>query len=244
MRRIIPRLLGAAALLLPAIAGAAEELQSQIDAGWRVQQRWQDVARKGDFEYEFDLKVWNSSDRLKDSEHRFVRVTHAGPEGGALIVSSLKNGKDDTVEARRDQVRREEREKKESKAGKKDEFPSPFDPKFRGRYRFQAEPAEGGFEVVSFSPRGDLEGAVEGKAWYDGAGRPRKVSFRLARPPIFTKNVSVVISLDAEGNPVSTESSGGISLLVWKRRFESTIFVRNVRPPAAGSAGREEARND
>jgi hypothetical protein len=221
-----------------------ENLASRIDAGWKVQQRWHDVSQKGAFEYEFDLKTWNSSNRLKESEHRLVRVTHALGDGGALIVSSQKNGQDNTARARREQARREEIERQEKKAEKRDEFPSPFDPRFRDRYQFRPEPPKENFDVVSFSPRDALEGAVVGKVWYDAAGRPRKVSFGLAHPPLFTKDVSIVISLDAEGNPVRTDSSGKISILVWKRRFESTIFVRNVRPPGTEQAGGEEARND
>jgi hypothetical protein len=240
-----------AAAVLARDAEARENLAARIDAGWKVQQRWHDVAEKGGFEYEFDLKMWNSSNRLKGSEHRLVRVTHARGDGGSLIVSSQKDGKDDTVQARRDQARREEKERKEKKAEKKDEFPSPFDPKFRDRYEFRLEARKDDLDVVSFSPREALEGAVMGKVGFDAEDRPRKVSFGLAHPPIFTKNVSVAISLDTEGNPVRTDSSGNISILIWKRRFESTIFVRNVRPPAsqagsppAESAGGEKARND
>ncbi|MGH9443440.1 MAG: hypothetical protein ACRD16_14330 [Thermoanaerobaculia bacterium] len=215
-------------------AGDDAALASRIESAWRTQQRWEAVAKNGSFDYDFELKTWNGGNRLKEHLERSLRVVARNGVTRTEVLSSRKDGRDDLAAAREEQAGREKRrERTEGKEGKTKEFPSPFDPKYRGEYAFASAPAGPGRTSISFRPRRRLEGAIAGTAEFDPEGRVRRVVFTLAHPPIFTRNLSFTISLDAEGNPLRADSSGEISLIVWKRRFESSVVVRNVvpRPP-------------
>ena len=208
------------------VPGADAAIAARIESAWRAQQRWEGVAKNGSFEYDFELKTWSSSGRIKEHVERTTRVTARDGESRSEILAARKDGRDDLAAARAEE--RENDRKRGRSGGKTKEFPSPFDPKFRGEYAVGETPAG----LLTFRPRRRLDGAIEGTAEFDGGGRPRRVVFTLARPPIFTRNLSFVISIDEKGNPVRVDSGGEISLIVWKRRFESTLMVRDVVAPA------------
>ena len=215
------------------IAAASDDaaLAARIESTWRVQQRWESVAKNGSYEYAFELKTWSATERLKEHVERSARVESRGGVSRTEILSSRKDGRDDLASAREDQ--REAEGKRARGAGKSREFPSPFDPKYRAEYAFTVEVSKEGRPAVSFRPRRRLDGAISGTAEFDGEGRPRRVAFTLAHAPIFTRNLNFAISLDEQGNPARVDSSGEVSLIVWKRRFESTLVIRNVVPPPA-----------
>lgn len=203
-------------------------LAARIESAWRVQQRWEGVTRNGSYEYEFELKTWSSTDRLKEHVERTARVEASGGVSRTEILASRRDGRDDLSSARDGE--RESERKRGREGGKSKEFPSPFDPKYRGEYAFAAGPSNEGRALVSFQPRRRLDGAIAGTVEFDAAGNPRRVAFTLAHAPIFTRNLSFTVSLDERGNPLRVESGGEVSLIVWKRRFESTLVVRNVVP--------------
>jgi hypothetical protein len=211
----------------------AAEPTSLLDAGWQVQRRWTAVSANGSFVYEFSLKAWNGAGKLKESFTRSVRVSNRGEEHRSEILSATKDGKDVTLEARADEEKSAARPPSRPKA--KDDFPSPFDPRFRDRYAFTQEPSAGD-TVLTFRPKGEFPGALEGNASYDAAGALRRVAFRLAKRPRFTKRLDFTIIIGGSGYPERVESGGEISLVIWKRRFESTLLLRDVR------AGESEAR--
>lgn len=217
-----------AAAATPATDDAA--LAARIESAWRVQQRWESVAKNGSYEYAFDLKTWSSGERLKEQIERSVRVESRDGVSRTEILSARKDGRDDLARAWEQQ--REAEGKRARGDGKSKEFPSPFDPKYRAEYALAAEISRDGHPAVSFRPRRRLDGAIAGTVEFDGEGRPRRVAFTLAHAPIFTRNLLFTISLDEKGNPERVESSGEVSLIVWKRRFESTLVVRNVVEPA------------
>lgn len=217
----------AAASIAPASDDAA--LAARIESAWRVQQRWESIAKNGSYEYAFELKTWSSAERLKEQIERSARVESRDGVSRTEILSARKDGRDDLAGAREQQ--REAEGKRARGDGKSKEFPSPFDPKYRAEYAFAAEISKDGRSALSFRPRRRLDGAIAGTAEFDGEGRPRRVAFTLAHAPIFTRNLRFTISLDVQGNPARVESGGEVSLIVWKRRFESTLVVRNVVPP-------------
>ncbi len=224
---LLPHLLGAAA---PPATDA--RLAGRIEAAWRVQQRWEGIAKGGSFEYDFELRTWNSSGRLKEQLERTARVESRGGISRTEILASRRDGREDLEAARKEQ--RDLESKRSGRPRKESDFQSPFDPADRGAYAFsEASPG-----AMAFHPRGRLDGAISGSVEFDAEGRPRKVVFTLAHPPIFTRNLNFTISLDEEGNPARVESSGEVSLIVWKRKFESTLVVRNVKPPEATPAQR------
>ncbi len=202
-------------------------LAVRIESAWRVQQRWASIVKNGNYDYAFELKTW-SSERLKEQIERSARVESRDGVSRTEILSARKDGRDDLASAREQQ--REAEGKRARGDGKSREFPSPFDPKYRAEYALAAEISRDGRPAVSFRPRRRLDGAIAGTVEFDGEGRPRRVAFTLAHAPIFTRNLRFTVSLDEKGNPERVESSGEVSLIVWKRRFESTLVVRNVVP--------------
>lgn len=126
---------------------------------------------------------------------------------------------------------RAEEEKRSGEAPPKrpDDLPSPFDPRFRDRYEFSSAPAEDGGASLSFHPRGSFEGALTGRALYDPEGSLRRVDFTLAKRPRFTQRLDFTIIIGGDGLPERVDSSGEVSLIVWKRRFESTLALRDIR---------------
>jgi hypothetical protein len=142
------------------------------------------------------------------------------------VLSATRDGRDETAEARAE----EEKRAPDDRSKRKDDFPSPFDPRFRDRYAFAPEAAPDGGETLAFHPQAPFDGAVEGRARYDASGALRRVDFTLAKRPRFTKRLDFTIIIGADGYPERVDSSGDISLLVWKRRFESALVVRDVHP--------------
>ena len=189
------------------------------------------VSANGSFVYDFSLKAWNGAGKLKESFTRSARVWNRGEEHRSEILSATRDGRDVTAEARADEA-------KENRAPpkRKDDFPSPFDPRFRDRYAFEAEPGPDAGAVLAFRPRGSFDGALEGRATYGASGELRRVEFRLAKRPRFTKRLDFTVIIGDGGYPERVESGGEVSLVVWKRRFESTLLLRDVR------AGEKEAR--
>lgn len=215
------------------VSGNAESadarIAARIESAWRIQRRWGEIARRGSFEYAFDLRTWNSAHRLKESLERIVRVDSRDGVSRSEIVAARRDGHDDLEAARREQADAER--KKRGSAKNENDFPSPFDPKFRDDYAF-AEPSSGeSGAILAFRPLRRMDAAIVGTVEFDGVGRPRKVAFTLAHPPIFTKNLRFTILLDEAGNPSRVDSSGEVSLIIWKRTFESTLVVRDVVPP-------------
>ena len=221
-----------AAACVPAAEGApAPSPPSLLDAGWAVQRRWAAVSANGSFVYDFSLKAWNGSGALKESFTRSARVWNRGDEHRSEILSATRDGRDVTEEARADEAK-----EKRAPPKRKDDFPSPFDPRFRDRYAFDTAPAPGAGAILSFRPIGAFDGALEGSAAFDAAGALRRVDFRLAKRPRFTKRLDFTIIIGDGGLPERVDSGGEVSLVIWKRRFESTLLLRDVR------AGETEAR--
>jgi hypothetical protein len=223
-----------APLLVAAVPPSdSPSLAGLLDAGWQVQRRWTAVSANGSFVYEFSLQAWNGAGKLKESFTRTARVFNRGEEHRTEVLAATKDGKDVTAEARADEEKQGGRPRPKPKA--KDDFPSPFDPRFRDRYDFSQQVSPGGETELAFRPRGDFDGALEGNASYDATGAPRRVEFRLAKRPRFTKRLDFTIMIGENGYPERVESNGEISLVVWKRKFESTLILRDVR------AGSQEA---
>lgn len=204
-------------------------IASLSDAAWRIQKRWEAIGAAGSFVYDFSLHTWNSAGRLKESITRVGRVINRGGEHRTEILSATKDGRDVTAEARADEEKREHAPPPKRSS---DDFPSPFDPRYRERYRFAAEPGADGGTAVTFSPRVLFDSALSGRALFDAAGTLRRVDFTLAKRPRFTRRLDFAIMISAAGVPERVESSGEASLLVWKRRFESTIVLSDVRAGA------------
>jgi hypothetical protein len=217
----------ALAVLLSALGAGgvrASDVGTLIDAGWKVQQRWSSLARDGGFQYEFELRTWNGDNELKESLERVVRVENHGGASHTEILLARKDGRDETQKVRAE----ESRESRKAGSARKDDFPSPFDPRFRDRYAFELEPPRDGQAVLSFHPVKAFDRSVAGEALYDSEGRLRRVSFALVRSPLFTRHLRFTISFDETGNPSRVDSSGEVSLVVWKRRFESDVMLRDV----------------
>ncbi len=206
--------------------GAAEpaSVQSRIDAGWQAQRRWAALSANGSFVYDFALKAWNGAGKLKESFTRVVRVSNRGEDHRSEILSATKDGRDVTEEARADEAK-----SPRPKTNEKDDFPSPFDPIYRDRYAFSEEIAPGGGTVLTFHPRNEFEGAIEGTVRYDPAGAVRRADFAPAKKPRFTRQLAFTVIIGEKGYPERVEASGEISLVVWKRKFESTLLLRDVR---------------
>ena len=197
-----------------------------LDAGWGVQRRWAAVSANGSFVYEFALKTWNGAGKLKESVTRSARVVNRGETHRTEILSATKDGRDVTAQSRADE---ETGRRATAKSKPKDDFPSPFDPRFRDRYAFSEAPAPDGGVDLAFRPRSEFEGALEGRARFDAAGALRRVNFNLAKRPRFTKRLDFTIIIGADGYPERVESGGEVSLIIWKRKFESTLLLRDVR---------------
>jgi hypothetical protein len=218
---------GAAA---PAVPAASPSIQARIDAGWQVQRRWTAVTANGSFVYDFTLKAWNGAGKLRESFTRVVRVFNRGEEHRSEVLSATKDGRDVTAEARSDEA------KSERPRGKgKDDFPSPFDPAYRDRYAFSEETAPDGGAVLVFGPREAFDGAIEGRAKFDAAGALRRADFAPAKKPSFTRQLAFTIIIGPDGYPERIDASGEVSLVIWRRKFESTLLLRDVR------AGDQEA---
>ncbi|HET9795030.1 MAG TPA: hypothetical protein VFS34_11255 [Thermoanaerobaculia bacterium] len=209
----------------------AAEIPALVDSGWQTQRRWSAVTANGSFVYDFALNAWNGAGKLKESFTRSVRVSNRGEEHRSEVLSATRDGRDVTAEARAEELK-----PGRARPKAKDDFPSPFDPRFRDRYAFSEETAANGDPVLTFRPRAPFDGAIEGTAQYDAAGSVRRVHFTLAKRPRFTRRLDFTIEIGADGYPARVESDGEVSLVVWKRRFESTLHLRDVR------AGEKEAR--
>ncbi len=218
--------LSGAVLLSFSLLSVGATLDQRIDAGWRVQRRWTAVSANGSFLYDFALKTWNGAGRLKESVTRSVRMTSRGGTHASEILAATRDGRDDTERARAEERQRAGTPER----GNNNDFPSPFDPQFRDRYVFTEAPSPDGRAVLSFRPRTLFDRAVEGRAFFDATGGLRRVEFTLAKRPAFTKRLALAIMIGETGLPESVESSGEISLVVWKRRFESTLALHDVRP--------------
>jgi hypothetical protein len=216
----------AAALLFGDVkeAARAEDFSAELEAGWKVQQRWAAVSRNGSFQYALQFRAWNSSNKLKESIERVVRVWNRDGETRLETLEARRDGVDET-----EKVRAEEARRPPERQEKKEDFPSPFDPRYRGQYVFESGVGESGGEVLSFRPVGHLEHAIAGTASYDSERRLRKVRFSPASLPIFAPRLDFTITFDEVGSPTQADSTGEVSLIVWKRRFEATVAVRDVR---------------
>ncbi len=235
LRRVFAALLAALGLAAAAAAQRSEDPAPLVEAGWRVQRRWQALSRDGSFEYAFDLRTWSSDNELKETLERVVRVENRGGAGRSETLLARRDGKDETAKIRAEEARAQLKKK----SGKKDELPSPFDPRYRDRYAFALERAGEGPAALSFRPLHPFARAIRGLGFYDAGGRLREVRFTLDRNPFFTRDLRFDILFDEEGNPSRVDSSGEVSLIVWKRRFQSEVTLRNVRlaglrPAAAG----------
>ena len=169
---------------------------------------------------------------MKESFTREARVVNRGSEHRTEVLSATKDGKDITAEARAE----EEKRSGEAPPKRPDDLPSPFDPRFRDRYEFAEGAAEEGAASLSFHPRAPFDGALSGRALYDLDGGLRRVDFTLAKRPRFTRRLDFTIIIGGDGLPERVESSGEVSLIVWKRKFESTLALRDIR------AGEKETR--
>ena len=207
-------------------------MAERLDAGWRVQRQWAAITANGSFVYDFSLTTWNASGEVKESLTRSTRVVNRGEEHRTEVLSATKDGRDDTADARAE----EEKRARAPESKKKNDFPSPFDPQFRDRYQFLGEPAESDLAVISFHPRKSFDGALAGRAFYDEEGRLRRVNFTLAKRPRFTRRLDFTIRIGADGLPERVESSGDVSLIVWERRFESTLALREIQAGSASEA--------
>ena len=228
------RRLALGALLLfstiPLRAAEPSSIQARIDAGWQVQRRWTAVTANGSFVYDFSLKAWNGAGKLKESLTRVARVANRGEQHRSEILSATKDGRDVTEEARAEEAKSESPKRKG-----KDDFPSPFDPVYRDRYAFSEAASSDGGSILAFHPRSDFDGAIEGRAQFDAAGALRRADFTPAKKPHFTRQLGFAIIIGEDGYPERVEASGEVSLVVWKRKFESTLLLRDVR------AGGQEA---
>jgi len=211
------------------MAAISPSIQARIDAGWQVQRRWTAVTANGSFVYDFTLKAWNGAGKLKESFTRVVRVSNRGEDHHSEVLSATKDGRDVTAEARSDEAKSESPKRKG-----KDDFPSPFDPAYRDRYAFSEETAPDG-AVLVFRPREAFDGAIEGRAKFDAAGGLRRADFAPAKKPSFTRQLAFTIIIGPDGYPERIDASGEVSLVIWKRKFESTLLLRDVR------AGDQEA---
>jgi len=223
---IARRLLLAALLLVLAPGAFAATLDEKLDEGWRVQRRWTTLAANGSFVYAFSLKTWNGAGRLKESITREIRLSNRGTTHDWTVLSATKDGKDDTEAARAEERKRAA----EPETKRKDDLPSPFDPRFRNRYVFAEAPENGGGGELSFRPGAPFENALRGRAFFDGGGGLRRVEFTLDRRPAFTKRLDFTVLIAENGYPETVDTSGEISLVVWKRKFESRLVVREIRP--------------
>ena len=183
------------------------------------------MTANGSFLYDFGVKTWNGAGKLKESFTRSARVFNRGETHRTEIIAATKNGRDDTAAARAE----EEKSSASPPPRRKDDLPSPFDPRFRDRYVLAPEPAPDGGGALTFRPRSSFEGALQGKALYDREGRLRRVEFTLAKRPRFTRRLDFTVTIGADGFPERVDSSGEISLVIWKRTFESTLVLRDVR---------------
>ena len=213
-------------------SSASPPLSGLLDSGWQVQRRWNAVSANGTFVYDFSLTTWNGAGKVKETLTRSARVVNRGETHRTEILSATKDGRDVTAQARAD----EEREQGRARPKPKDDFPSPFDPRFRNRYVFDVGSGEGPGTELRFHPGTPFDRAVEGRARYDGSGVLRDVELRLAKRPRFTRNLAFTIIIGPDGYPQRVESGGEVSLIVWKRRFASTLVLRDVR---AGETGQE-----
>jgi hypothetical protein len=230
--------LAAAALALAApSAWPAEAPGPLLDAGWAVQRQWQEIQRDGSFDYALTLTTWNSRGDVKETYERKATVRNRDGEHVSVVRSVLRNGKDETTKARRE----EERERKRPRAGRgdaSDRIPSPFDPEFRDKYDFRTVPGRNGEQALEFHPRERFDKALEGTARFDPDGRLRRVEFTLAKLPVFTKRLSFEIDFDEQGLPAHVRTEGEVSLLVWRRRFETIVEVSGVEPARSSAAAR------
>ena len=62
------------------------------------------------------------------------------------------------------------------------------------------------------------------------------MNFTLAKRPRFTRRLDFTIRIGADGLPERVESSGDVSLIVWERRFESTLALREIQAGSASEA--------
>lgn len=216
--------LAAAGVAAAQVARGADDVGPMIEAGWKVQQRWEALSRDGGFEYDFALRAWNGSNELKETLERVVRVENHEGRGQSETLLARKDGKDETSKIREEETRAQSRGSADRKT---DELPSPFDPRYRERYAFELERPGEGPAALAFRPIRPFEHAIRGRGIYDAAGRLREVRFELDRNPLFTRDLRFAILFDEEGNPSRVDSSGEVSLVVWKRRFESGVTLRN-----------------
>jgi len=207
---------------LPSAPSAS--LAERLDAGWRVQRRWSAISSNGSFVYDFSLKTWNAAGKVKESLTREARVVNRGGEHRTEVLSATKDGRDVTADARAEESKRSAAPPPK----KANDFPSPFDPQFRDRYRFAETMGAAGEPILSFEPRRPFDGAIAGRAAFDGGGALRRVDFGLAQRPRFTKRLEFAIMIGADGLPERVESTGEVSLIVWRRRFESTLALREI----------------
>ena len=171
------------------------------------------------------MKTWNFAGKVKESLTREARVVNRGAEHRTEILSATKDGRDVTADARAEETKRSAA----SPSKRQDDFPSPFDPQFRERYRYGETTGPAGEPILSFEPRVPFDGAIAGKAAFDTGGGLRRVDFGLAKRPRFTKRLDFAIIIGADGLPERVESTGEVSLIVWRRRFESTLALREIR---------------
>jgi hypothetical protein len=217
-------------LVASAATAATPSVGTLVEEGWRIQERWRAVTEKGSFRYDFRLRTWNGENRVKEDIERVAVVEASGGQSRSEILVARKDGHDELEKAREEEARR-----RRKPAEKRESFPSPFDPKYRDRYQFAVAAGEAGPQLV-FRPLSPFEGSIAGRARFDVDGRLRRVEFTLAKPRFYTKNLAFAILLDAEGNPARVESSGLVTLVVWKRRFESELTVTDVRPAPPSTA--------
>jgi len=183
------------------------------------------VTANGSFLYDFGVKTWNGAGKLKESFTRSARVVNRGETHRTEILSATRDGRDDTASARAE----EEKQASAPRSRRKEDLPSPFDPRFRDRYVLTPEPGPGGGGALAFRPPAPFEPALQGRALYDPEGRMRRVEFTLARRPHFTRRLDFTVTIGLDGYPERVDSSGEVSLVIWKRTFESTLVLRDVR---------------
>jgi len=214
---------------LPAFAEPSPDLAARIDAGWRVQRRWAAVTANGSFLYDFGVKTWNGAGKLKESFTRSARVYNRGETHRTEILAATRDGRDDTANARAQEEKDQEKQASAPRARRKEDLPSPFDPRFRDRYVLTSEPAPDGGAALAFRPAAPFEGALQGRALYDPEGRLRRLELTLAKRPRFTRRLDFTVTIGPDGFPERVDSSGEVSLVIWKRTFESTLVLRDVR---------------
>jgi len=218
----------AASVLAAAAAWAAgpPETSPFVEAGWTVQSQWQSIQVNGSFDYAMSLTTWNSRGEVKETYLREVTVRNRDGKHVSIVRSAVRNGKDETAKARREQ----QRERSQKREEKTEPIPSPFDPEFRAKYEFRLDRGENGAAKLEFHPRERFDKALEGSAGFDTEGRLRSLHFTLARLPVFTKRLEFEIEFDERGYPEHVRSEGEVSLVVWKRRFETVVDVSGIEP--------------